>query len=134
MYVVYVTLAYGLFLVWSGRKERSVWRTAVRVTVLLILGVALAAVQLVPTLMFIGRSTRSGLDYDAVAWGFPLAEITHLLYPGYFGGSPQYVGILPPILAVAALFLKRARRHVAFWITVGLVALVLALGGNTKNG
>jgi hypothetical protein len=131
MYVVYVTLAYGLFLVWSGRKERSVWRTAVRVTVPLILGVALAAVQLVPTLMFIGRSTRSGLDYDAVAWGFPLAEITHLLYPGYFGGSPQYVGILPPILAVAALFLKRARRHVAFWITVGLVALVLALGGNT---
>jgi hypothetical protein len=131
LYVVYVTFAYGLFLVWSGRKDRAAWRTAVRVFVPLILGIALAAIQLVPTLTFIARSTRSSLDYDAVAWGFPLAEMTHLLYPGYFGGSPQYVGILPPILAIVALFLGRARRRVAFWMTVGLVALVLAFGGNT---
>ena len=66
-----------------------------------------------------------------MAWGFPLAEMTHLLYPGYFGGSPQYVGILPPILAVAALFVKRARREVLFWIAAGCVAFVLAFGGNT---
>jgi hypothetical protein len=95
-----------------------------------VIAFALAAVQLVPTLAFISRSTRAGLTYEAVARGFPLSEITHLLYPGYFGGSPQYVGILPPILALAAWFLRRARREVAFWTVLGVVALLLAFGGN----
>ena len=143
MYVVYAVLAYGLFLTWSVRhaehrtpKTRSVERSALGqrllvVFLLLVLGVVLAAVQLVPTLGFIARSTRAGLDYEAVAWGFPLAEMTHLLYPGYFGGSPQYVGILPMILAVAALFVVRAQREVIFWLGLGALALLLAFGGNT---
>lgn len=138
MYVMYATLAYGLFLAWSTRG--AAWKAwpgnrgiLVAASVLLpfILGIGLAAVQLVPTLEFIVRSTRADLNYSTVAWGFPLAEMTHLLYPGYFGGSPQYVGILPPILAVAALFVIQARREVIFWLVFGLVALLLAFGGNT---
>ena len=123
MYAVYVVLAYGLFRAWSTSSRepelpafRRYLRMAYLVLLPLVLGVALAAIQLVPTLGFIGRSTRAGLDYAGVAWGFPLAEMTHLLYPGFFGGSPQYVGILPLILAASALFVKRARREVAFWI------------------
>jgi hypothetical protein len=138
MYVVYTVLAYGLFLAWylrpvlrPSRLAPYVLRFASYVLPLLALGLALAAVQLVPSLAFIARSTRAGLDYEAVSWGFPLAEITHLLYPGYFGGSPQYVGILPPILAAAALFLPRVRRQVVFWLAVAGVAFVLAFGGNT---
>jgi hypothetical protein len=145
MYVVYATVAYGLFLAWPTRTAQSpisntryrsrltsyILRFTQYVLFPLLLAAALAAIQLVPSLAFILRSTRAGLDYEAVAWGFPLAEVTHLLYPGYFGGSPQYVGILPPILAVAALTIKRARREVVFWIVVGLVALVLAFGGHT---
>ncbi|MFN2166933.1 MAG: hypothetical protein ACK2U9_11825 [Anaerolineae bacterium] len=131
MYVVYATLAYGLFLTWSTPKEAAgsrrgafLARLAYRVLLPLAVAVGLAAAQLVPTLGFILRTTRAGLDYQAVSWGFPLAEATHLLYPGYFGGSPQYVGILPPILAIVALFLKRARRDVAFWMVLGVVAMV----------
>lgn len=138
MYVVYTTLAYGLFLAWSTRNapyemgnRYSVLRIAYLVLLPLLLGLTLAAIQLVPTLAFITRSTRAGLNYDTVAWGFPLAEMTHLLYPGYFGGSPQYLGILPPILALAALFVVRARREVLFWFIFGLAALLLAFGGNT---
>jgi hypothetical protein len=138
MYVVYATLAYGLFLAWSTRntqhamrKMEHLLRIACYVFVPLAVGLGLAAVQLVPTLRFIARSSRAGLNYDAVAWGFPLVEMTHLLYPGFFGGSPQYVGILTPILAVAAWFVKRARREVVFWMVLGGVALLLAFGGNT---
>ena len=144
LYVIYATLAYGLFLTFSHPREASArstkraagdtrpgLRIAYFVLLPLALGVALAAVQLAPTLEFILRSTRADLNYDAVAWGFPLAEMTHLLYPGYFGGSPQYAGILPLILAVAALFVRRARREVVFWIVFGLVALLLAFGGHT---
>jgi hypothetical protein len=138
MYVVYTALAYGLFLTYSTRTSdpgswlaRSVPRFICRALPPLVLGAALAAVQLVPTLAFITRSTRASLDYDAVAWGIPLAEMTHFLYPGYFGGSPQYVGILSPILAIAAWFAKRVRWQVAFWTAAALVALVLAFGGHT---
>jgi len=136
MYIVYATLAYGLFLAWSTRNisstvTQSLVRAASCVFLPLIIGMTLATVQLGPTLVFIAHSTRAGLSYDAVSWGFPLTEITHFFYPGYFGGSPQYVGILPPILAVAALFVKRARREVVFWFILGIVALVLAFGGNT---
>ncbi len=138
MYVVYAALAYGLFQAWSTRSRESdlpvlrrILRIAYLVLLPLALGAALAAIQLVPTLDFIRRSTRAGLDYSGVAWGFPLAEMTHLFYPGYFGGSPQYAGILPLILAASALFVKRARREVIFWIAFGLVALVLAFGEHT---
>jgi hypothetical protein len=138
MYVVYVTVAYGVFRCWTTRErseERGWGRLALRMAYLVLLPVVialgLAAIQLAPTLGFLARSTRAGLDYGSVAWGFPLAEISHLLYPGYFGGSPQYVGILPIILAVAAFFVERARRDVIFWMIVGAVAFVLAFGGHT---
>lgn len=138
MYVVYAAMAYGVFRVWSAptpdaraQIRQRLLRTAYCALLPLALGVGLAAVQLVPTLGFISRSTRAGLDYEAVAWGFPVAEMIHLLYPGYLGGSPQYVGILPMILAVSALFVKRARREVLFWMVFGTLALVLSLGGNT---
>lgn len=137
MYVVYATMAYGLSQWWPSRSQRRVSGMAfhssrlIPLIVIILLGFALAAVQLVPTLTFISRSTRTGLDYDAVSWGFPLAETTHFLYPGYFGSSPQYVGILSPILAAAALLVKRARRQVIFWVGLASVSLLLAFGGNT---
>ncbi len=143
MYVVYATLAYSLFQATGNRQQTassihhaprfpfSIFRSAFYVLLPLLIGATLSAVQLIPSLEFIARSTRAGLDYDALSGGFPLAELTHLLYPGYFGGSPQYVGILPPILALAALAMKQARRDLIFWTLLGAVALLLSFGGNT---
>lgn len=155
MYVAYATLAYALFLATRSRAPHGsepesrrpehatpftphlsrLTRYAARFAYLgllpLAIGAGLAAVQLGPALAFIGRSTRAGLDYEAVAWGFPLAELTHLLYPGYFGGSPQYVGILTLVLAGAAIPLARLRRRTAFWLVVAGAALLVAFGGHT---
>ena len=146
--IVYAALAYGLFLLLSGSRSASQpsavvpipssarsrpVRCALRVVhfaLPFLVAFALAAVQLVPTLVFIAHSTRAGLGYHAVAQGFSLSEISHLLYPGYFGGSPQYLGILPPILALAAWFVKLARREAIFWTVLGLVAFLLAFGGD----
>ena len=137
MYVVYATLAYGLFMIWSTRSVQnatpvsSVGAHLLQLLLVLAVGTGLAAIQLVPSLGFIARSTRADLNYDAVAWGFPLAEITHLLYPGYFGGSSQYVGILPLVLSVAALNVRKARREVVFWMILGATAFLLSFGGHT---
>lgn len=130
MYLVYCSVGYGLFLAWpKGRPDLP--RLASFGLLPLLIGAALAAVQLLPSLGFILRSTRAGLDYEAVSWGLPLAELTHLLYPGYFGGSPQYVGILPPVLAITSLFSRQGRRQALFWISAGFLALFLAFGGHT---
>ena len=139
LYVVYATLAYGVFLAVGRRSEAEgnqsvasrIVRGASPLLLLFAVAIALAAVQLWPTWQFIARSTRAGLYYDTISTGFSLHELTHLLYPGYFGGSPQYVGILPLVLVGAALFLKPARRQVIFWLAVGIVVLLLSFGVDT---
>ncbi len=97
----------------------------------ILLALALAAAQLLPTLEFIARSPRADLNYEAVSFGLPLHELVSVIYPGYFGGSPEYVGILPMVLMGLALALGRPRREIAFWTVVGLLAMLLAFGGNT---
>lgn len=144
MHLVYATLAYTLFSLWSSWRTGTQGATgqaplpgtlarrfAYAFVVPLVLGFAVAALQLLPTLAFIVQSTRAGLDYDSVSWGLPLAEVTHFLYPGYFGSSPQYIGILPPILAAAALLVPRARRQAIFWFSLAGITLLLTFGGNT---
>jgi hypothetical protein len=54
-----------------------------------------------------------------------------MLFPGYFGGSPQYVGILPLILALVALAFDRCHPRRLLWAGLGLLALFLAFGRNT---
>jgi hypothetical protein len=138
LYLVYTVAAYGLFVSRAvvpahGRDGalHYVRRVGWVVGLPMVLGAGLAAVQLVPTIGFIARSTRAGLDFEAVSWGFPLVETLHLLYPGYFGGSPQYVGLLPMALVAAAVLVRRIRREVTFWGVLGLVALLLAFGRHT---
>ncbi|MEJ2321414.1 MAG: thiamine pyrophosphate-dependent enzyme [Gammaproteobacteria bacterium] len=111
LYVVYGVLAYGLFRAWTTVRQkpelpvpRRILRTAYLVLLPLVLGAALAAIQLVPTLDLIRRSTRAGLDYSGVSWGFPLTEITHYLnFPitntlmglgGYPATDRQFLGML----------------------------------------
>jgi hypothetical protein len=146
LYVVYLAVAYYFFRVLlqfyaNGRPRmadghfRSVVRYLLPATGYLLLalafGFALAAAQLLPTLEFIAHSPRADLNYEAVSFGLPIHELVSLVYPGYFGGSPAYVGILPMILVGLALVLGRPRGEVAFWGVAGLLALLLALGDNT---
>ncbi|MBN1995711.1 MAG: hypothetical protein JW953_23690 [Anaerolineae bacterium] len=98
---------------------------------LVLLGVAIAAAQALPTLEFIAHSLRADLSYQAVSAGLPLTELISVLYPGFFGGSPEYVGLVGLVLLAAALVLGRPRREIFFWAGAGLVGLVLAFGGST---
>jgi hypothetical protein len=152
LYVMYIAVAYYFFRVlswpsdedstdrpahtWSaGSRLRPALNHLLPATCYLILALllafALAAAQLLPTLEFIARSPRADLTYDAVSFGLPPHELVSVIYPGYFGGSPEYVGILPMVLIGLALALGQPRGSVAFWTVAGLLGLLLALGGNT---
>jgi hypothetical protein len=76
---------------------------------------------------------RADLSFQAVSGGLPLSELVTILYPGYFGGSPAYVGIVPLVLIAAAIVLARPplRGAIFFWLGVGLASMLLAFGANT---
>ncbi|NPV06344.1 MAG: YfhO family protein [Anaerolineae bacterium] len=98
-----------------------------------LLGLALTAVQLLPTLEFMSLSTRSSLGFEAATVGFGLHEIAGLLYPGYFGGTPQYAGAVVLLLATAAA-LSLPWRETGYWLGLGLAGLLLSFGGSTALG
>ncbi len=154
MYIFYLMVVYGVFQIASAtlqfrrsklrddrvaNRQSAVSRQSSRLTFLLSLftilafGGLIAAAQLLPTLAFIRQSLRADLSFSAVSQGLPLSEFVSVLYPGYFGGSPEYVGILPLLLIAAALTLSRRhlRGTIIFWVLVALGSLLLAFGANT---
>ncbi len=157
MYIVYFILAYTLFFAfyfWRNPLlitnyqllnsapllprssaplrpllQRLILHTALWLLTTL-LGAAVAAAQLLPTLELIRRSVRADLSFDAVSAGLPLTELVSILYPGFFGGSPEYVGIVTLALIALALALGHPRGFVYFWAGAALVSLLLAFGRN----
>jgi len=137
MHVFYASIAYFAFKMW-GRTRQGPLQTCAAISVglagilvFLLVALGLAAVQLLPTLEFIRLSPRAAIDYETASWGFFWHEMVSFLFPGYFGGSPQYVGILPMILAAMAVLFERRQRDKVFWIGLGLAAFLLSFGRHT---
>jgi hypothetical protein len=139
LYVLYTGVGFYLWRAFCNQSRAGSWRSTGRYWLTAIgallatvaLALSLTAAQWLPTLEFIVHSPRADMSYEAVSFGLPLLEMVSLVYPGYFGGSPAYVGILPMVLIGLALVLGRPRRQVIFWTLAGLLALLLAFGGNT---
>jgi len=102
--------------------------------VAVLLGTALAGAQLVPTLELSSLSIRStGLPYrEAVSFSLYPGSILRSLLPS-FADSPfteyvAYVGILPLLLAVLAVWRRRHSPQALFLIFLAILGLFLALG------
>jgi hypothetical protein len=137
MYLLYTAVAFYLWRVWTvyGSKSTSriyFWLRAMgRLAVGLLLALMLGAIQWLPTVELMARSPRAAMGYQEVSFGLPVHEFVALIYPGYMGGSPQYMGILPLVLIGLAWAIGRPRRQIAFWSALGALALLLSFGGNT---
>jgi hypothetical protein len=118
-----------------------------------VVGVGLAAVQLLPTAELMLSSQRSGgvgeepaLTYSLWPWrlitfaapdffGNP-GRHNYWGYPNYWEGA-AYVGVLPLLLAMEAVISRKRGKGEAgsdltwFWVIVATVSLLLALGKNT---
>jgi hypothetical protein len=137
LYIFYLTAAYTLFRAWTywNQNRYGPWYhypiTVAALWLLIILvGLAIAAAQLLPTLEFISHSLRADLSFQAVSAGLPLTELVSILYPGFFGGSPIYVGIASLVLVALALTMAKPRPFIYFWAGAGLVSLLTAFGRN----
>ncbi len=137
MYLFYTVLAFYVWRVAIARQSDGTpvvrfWLRALsRFVIALVLALLLGAVQWLPTVEFIAHSPRAAMSYQEVSFGLPLHEFVALIYPGYLGGSPQYVGILPLVLIALAWAIGRPRRSIIFWSVLGALALLLSFGGNT---
>lgn len=136
MYVFYASTAYFVFKVWRGASPTpssfpKFKRGLAGILIFTLVAFGLAAVQLLPTLEFIRLSPRVAMDYETASWGFFWHEVVSFLFPGYFGGSPQYLGILPMILVAVAILFERRQDDKVFWIGLGLAAFLLSLGSHT---
>lgn len=155
----YSLLMVGLFSLWlafaSPLSSRERLQRVGAVVALLGLGAGVAALQLIPTAELLRTSQRSeGVDYDfAMNLSYAPARLLNLFAPQIFGTPADgsyygrgaffedavYIGVLPLIAALAALFkgLFQRRRSgpvlvsVPFWALIGLIGLVFALGQYT---
>lgn len=156
----YTAVGLSLFALWMSLWARRADPARVRLTGLVLagvglaLGVALAAVQLVPTAELLLESDRSsGLDFDTAAnLSYSPFRLVTLFSPNFYGtpadGSyltegiyfedAAYIGFIPMVAALAAIVgWWRKRRRVAdfpvfqsvpFWALLGLGALLIATG------
>jgi len=129
-------------------QRRGEWRTSLKpilgVSLGVILGGALAAVQLLPSYELKQLSSRaSGLPFSSLtSYSMTPWQLPSLLFPNLFGspnsgdyiGAPnfyelyQYVGIPTLLLAVLCWTSREHRRLVVIFAVLGVVFLLLSLG------
>jgi hypothetical protein len=150
---VYGLLFVSLYFVWrviSNRSSlhRAIPRSLILFGLAILLGLALAAVQLLPAAELTRESQRAGgLDDTRIMTHsfWPLRLLT-LLSPDFFGNPAQnnfwgydnywenagYIGLIPLLLALYAIWNRLRRRPspgpIGFLATTAIVALVLAFG------
>lgn len=129
LYIVYLSLAYSLFQAWQ--THASYFRAVRYWGLIILLAMGLTAPQLLPTVEFIQLSVRADLSFEAVSQGLPLAELISILYPGYNGGSPQYIGWASLGLVIIAWVIGYNRQPIWFWTAMSLMALMLSFGQAT---
>jgi len=168
----YSLLIVAAFALWRLIQHRGngMVRRALLTALAVLLGLALAAVQLLPTAELTAHSQRAGpladLQFAHELSFWPWRLIT-LVAPDFFGNPARgeywaygtyweeaaFVGILPLLLAILAVFRRGWRRRpcsgqspgdkqdsapsspaltlVPFFVTLSLLAILLALGNHT---
>jgi hypothetical protein len=134
----------------AGRAPRSALRVMVRAALPVLFAVAVAAVQLLPTLGRLADSPRKGLPaWHATLWSMPPERLAEIVFPRFLGDPTRnlegvyfgwkledrdypyvesiYPGLLLAVLGAAALIRSRIPRRAA-WGLAFLGGIFLALG------
>ncbi len=152
---LFILLTLGLYALWHcggtiydarPREPRQLLTANVMFSLLalalaVVITVGLAALLLLPAYEMSRYTPRAELPYpEAAAYSLHPAQLVGLLAPNYFGRDPAlhwgpwqrvetgYIGVATLLLAVIGALVYPGRLK-GFWVTLGLLALALALGG-----
>jgi hypothetical protein len=146
-YALILGVCYLAALGWKAATGR--WRYYITASFVMLVGLGLAALQILPTLELASLSTRTEYGFaDFVSYSFPRSQLVQLLFPGIFGGLSHYgvpsyfgqwnlteltgyVGLLSLMLAAAGFIVTRRKAVSIFWLCAALLAFLLALGDQT---
>lgn len=137
----YVLLALVIYLIFLFTKHKNLSKLVI-IVIYLLLGILIAAVQILPSLEFINLSARSvdqGYYPGRKDWFVPMQNLIQLVVPDFFGNPATYnywgiwnyaefvgfVGIIPLTLAIYGLTAKSGSR--SFFIACGLIAAMFGL-------
>ncbi|MBU1753402.1 YfhO family protein [bacterium] len=134
-------------------RDNGILNSLIGFALIGIIGVGLAAVQILPTYEFTGLATRAGgLSFqDAAAWPYPIENLITLIFPYYYGDPAQatyqrdiggqmtlfwencgYVGILPLFLGIFGFCVYCTRNtFVRLFGLMAALSLLLTLGKYT---
>lgn len=145
--VLYGTVAFALFRLFlpklAGLQAVSPWRRLGLIGLLVVVGLGVAAAQLLPSLEFMRLSTRAAGSFDEMGSGFTPYDLIQFVLPAVGVPFPAlYVGILPLGLSAAAIIRHLSARfpdtrpvrdhlqtlQVGFWSALGGLALLLSFG------
>ena len=115
---------------------------------MIVAGIALGAVQLLPTLELTQQSYRQAIGYEFFSgYSLPPSSLLNFLTPyinggadgrffqlpytglPYYGEYVGYLGVITLLLAIAEPPLLKRDRLTVFWCATTLICLTLALGG-----
>ncbi len=150
---VYSTLVFLFYILWFALKHKPVLRVLGKGVILLLLGVGLAAIIIVPAAELFSVSDRGAFHYQLfISYNFSPHNIVSFVFPYFYGtentntlykipywGGPwfqheviPYCGIAPLIFLVFAMIIRAGPAgHRRFWVAAGIIAMVLAIGGDT---
>ena len=161
LYTIGMGFFYALFL--GGQAVSGRWQYYRWVAGMFAIGLGLCAIQILPTAELSRLSLRSTMTFDEfIGLSFPKKQTLQLLFPYLFGSGYEppygvfagpfwgtwflteitgYVGLLPIPLVMIGLAARRDGRSlrghrgvVSFWFWFGLIALILAFGGDIFLG
>ena len=138
--IVFYTFAIGFFWALFLKYEVENWRSILGYFSMSAIGALIASFWLLPVLNYLNFTTRSAaLSFNDLAYDFMrLADPLRFFYPyiqlPQFTGLESlglvpnyYIGALTILLAIAAIFLVRKNKVVAFWLGVAAFSLLVRI-------
>ena len=148
IYTLGVGTTYAGCLGWSLRSDR--WKFYGLYLLAVIIGLGLAAIQLIPASELIHYGLRSEISFNEfVSYSLHPSHAIELLFPCLFGNSPEsfyglpyfgawnfveltgYVGLLSLLLGVIGIWTHWKKPILWFWAGIGLFTFLLVLGDST---
>lgn len=131
---VYVLMALVAFIVYQAVRTKQMKATIELVSVV-VLGLMLAAVQILPSLEAYSQSLRSELFVQSggIAWQYFITifspdffgnPVTRNDWFGYYAEWASYIGVVPLLLAVYAIL--RRTKHIGFFLGLALISFLIA--------